>query len=211
MKNNLWILVILVILYFVFKYIVPYGNYILYPVNLIVTFLHEFWHAFFALISWWTVKWIQINSNGSGYTTTAGGIRSLVLMWGYIGSAIFWNILLYIGFKKPKLAENIIYFLALLLIFVSIWWFNSIFSSLILILLALWLFFIAKKTKYDSIILQALGVFSILYIIQDFAIWPSSDLAKFSHILPSFVWMIIWLILVVMITYYNFYLIFKKQ
>jgi len=82
---------------------------------------------------------------------------------------------------------------------------------LILILLALWLFFIAKKTKYDSIILQALGVFSILYIIQDFAVWPSSDLAKFSHIVPSFIWMIIWLILVVAITYYNFYLIFKKQ
>ena len=210
MKNNLWILVILVILYFLLKYFIPYGNYVLYPVNLLVTFLHEFGHAFFALVTGGSVKWIQINSDGSWYTITAGGIRNLVLMWGYIWSAIFWNILLYIWFKKPKLAENIIYFLAWLLVFVAIFWFNSLFSSLILILLAFVLFFLAKKTKYDAVVLQALGLFSILYIIEDFNVWPSSDLASFSTIIPSWIWMWIWLMIVILITWYNLKLIFKK-
>ncbi|MDQ7021981.1 MAG: M50 family metallopeptidase, partial [Candidatus Gracilibacteria bacterium] len=142
---------------------------------------------------------------------TAGGIRDLVLAGGYIGSAIFGNILIYIGFKKttpnPSLkrkgdntSQNIIYFLSGLMVFVAIFWFNSIFSSLILFALAGTLFSLAKYTKYDSLILQFLGISSIIYIIEDFSVGPSSDLSKFSEILPSSVWMIIWLIIVIAIT-----------
>lgn len=32
-----------------------------------VTVLHEFGHVFFALITWWAVKWIHIETNGSWY------------------------------------------------------------------------------------------------------------------------------------------------
>jgi len=210
MKNNFSILAWFVILYFVLKYFIPFWNYIIYPFTLIVTFLHEFWHAFFALITWWQVHWIQINTDWSWYTITSGWIQSLILMWWYIGSAIFWNILLYIGFKKQNWAENIIYLLGASMLFVAIFWFHSFFSSLILILFAILFFFLARKTDYDALILQLLGIFSILYIIQDFAVWPSSDLAKFSAILPKFVWMIIWLIIVLFITWWNLKNIFRK-
>lgn len=209
-KNNVYILIFFILLYFSLRYFIPFWNYIIYPFTLIVTFLHEFWHSFFAIITWWGVKWVQINWDGSGYAITYWWIRSFVLMWWYIGSAIFWNLLLYIWFKKPKLAQNIIYFLSFLMLFVSIFWFNSISSSLILIIFSISLFYLAKKTKYDSLFLQLLWIFSILYIIQDFYVWPSSDLAKFSHILPTSVWMIIWLLIVLVITWYNLKIIFKK-
>lgn len=209
-KNNLYIFIFFILLYFGLKYFIPFWNYIIYPFTLIVTFLHEFWHSFFAIITWWGVKWVQINWDGSGYAITYWWIRSFVLMWWYIGSAIFWNLLLYIWFKKTKLAQNIIYFLSFLMLFVSIFWFNSISSSLILILFSISLFYLAKKTKYDSLFLQLLWIFSILYIIQDFYVWPSSDLAKFSHILPTSVWMIIWLLIVLVITWYNLKIILKK-
>jgi len=210
MKNNVYILIFFTLLYFSSKYFIPFWNYIIYPFTLIVTFLHEFWHSFFAIITWWGVKWVQINWDGSGYTITYWWIRSLVLMGWYIGSAIFWNLLLYIGFKKPKLAENIFYFLSFLMFFVAIFWFNSLFSSLILIIFSLVLFFLAKKTKYDALFLQLLWIFSILYIIQDFYVWPSSDLAKFSHILPTSLWMVIWLLIVLVMTWYNLKVIFKR-
>jgi len=210
MKNKITKLIILVIIYLLLKHYIPYWDKIVYPITLLVTFLHEFGHSFFALISWGSVKSVQINSNWSWYAITAWWIRNLVLMWWYIWSAIFWNILLYIWFKNKKLSEKIIYFLAWLMIFVAIFWFNSIFSSIILILLSGWLFALAKYTSYDSLILQFIGISSIIYIIEDFNIWPSSDLEKFSTFLPTSVWMIIWLILVIIITWYNLKLILKK-
>ena len=211
MKNNLSILVWIIVLYYVLKYLVPLGDYVIYPFTLVVTVLHEFWHAFFALITWWAVKWIHIETNGSWYAITAWWIRSLVLMWGYIGSAIFWNILLYIWFKKPKIADTITYILALLFLFIAIFWFHDILTSLILFVFAISLYFIAKKTDYDSLLLQLIWVFSILYIIEDFNVGPSSDLSKFSTFLPTSVWMIIWLLIVLAITGYNLKLIFKNE
>jgi len=208
--KNIWLLFFFVVLYFLLKYYIPYWNKILYPITLIVTFLHEFWHSFFALITWGSVKSVEINSNWSWLATTAWWIRNIVIMWGYIGSAIFWNILIYIWFKNKKLSEKIIYFLAWLMIFTWVFWFSWFISSIILFLLASLLIFIAKFTKYDSLILQFLWISSILYIIEDFNVWPSSDLSKFSTFLPSSIWMIIWLLIVIAITIFNFRLIFKK-
>ena len=221
MKNKITTLIVLVIAYILLKHYIPYGNIITYPINLLVTFMHEFWHAFFALITGWSVKWLVVNSDWSWVTTTAGWIRNLVVAWWYLGSAIFWNILLYIWFKNTSpspsfvrrgtnLSQNIIYFLSALMIFVAIFWFNWIVSSLIILALAWGLFALAKYTKYDSLVLQFLWVSSIIFIIEDFNVWPSSDLAKFSGILPEVVWMYVWLIIVIIITWWNLRLIFKK-
>jgi len=214
MKKNIIILVSILIIYFALKYIIPYGNYLVYPINLLVTFLHEFWHSFSALITGWWVDSIQINSDWSWYAKIYWWWISIVLMWWYIWSAIFWNLLLYIWTKKEKLSWVVIYILAWLMIFSAIFWFNSIFSSIILFLIALLIIFLAKKTKYDSIILQFLWITSILYIIEDFNVWPSSDISKFSDIfiiVPEFVWMIIWLLLVLFITFLNLKYIFRKH
>jgi hypothetical protein len=56
------------------------------------------------------------------------------------------------------------------------------------------------------LILQFLGITTLLYIIEDFNVWPSSDLEKFTEIfmiVPQFMWMIIWLVLVLWITAWN--------
>ena len=207
------ILIILVLFYFFLKYTIPWGNYIIYPINLIVTFLHEFWHSFFAIITWWSVKSIEINSDWSWYAVTSWWIRSIVLMWWYIWSAIFWNMLLYIWYKKEKYSKSIIYLLSGLMTITWIFLFNSIFSSIILFIISALLFFIAKKTKFNSIVLQFLWVASILFIIEDFNVWPWSDLEKFSDIfiiIPTFLWMYIWLIIVLVITWFNLKYIFNK-
>lgn len=212
-NNKITILLVLIVIYFLLKYYIPYWGYIIYPITLIVTFLHEFGHSFAAIITWGDVKSIQINSDWSGFATTAWWWKSIVLMWWYIWSAIFGNILLYIWLKKEKYAEKVIYFLAGLMIFTWIFWFNSIFSSVILFLIA-WVFILlAKKSNFDSLVLQFLWVATILYIIEDFNVWPSSDLAKFSDIfiiVPQFVWMYLWLIIVIVITWINLKFIFKK-
>ncbi len=212
-KNSLNTIIIIFIIYIIIKFI-PYWNYILYPINLIVTFLHEFWHAFFALITGWSIKSIKINTDWSWLATTIWWIRWLVIIWWYIWSAIFWNILLYYSIIwKNKTAEYISIFLWLLMIFSAIIWFSWIISSLILITIWAFIIFIALKTNYDKIFLWFIGLASLFYIIEDFRVWPSSDLAKFSEIfiiIPQFVWMYIWLFIVLGITFYNLRMLLKK-
>ena len=227
MKNKtLPTLIALIIIYFVLKYFIPFGNYVIYPINLLVTFMHEFGHAFFALITWWSVVELKVNSDWSGVTTTRGGWRIFVLMWGYIGSALFWNILLKIWLQpthNPSLwrrgkikdfSEITLYMLSWVLILVSVFWFSSILSSIILFALAWWLIVLAKYTSYDKIILQFLWVASLLFIIEDFNVWPSSDLSEFSEIfvvIPQSIWMIVWLIIVVVISGLNLKSIFTNK
>jgi len=49
-SNEISLLFGLLIAYLIIK-VLPFGNFLLYPFNLIVTFLHEFGHAFFALLT----------------------------------------------------------------------------------------------------------------------------------------------------------------
>jgi len=213
MRNKIWILVVLIIVYFLFKYTIPYWNYVIYPINLFVTFLHEFWHSLFAIVTGWGVLKLEVNSDGSGLATTSWWIRAFIVMWWYIGSAIFWNILLYIWFKSKKISSSVLYILSWLMVFASIFWFSDFANFLILLILAWILWLLAYKTDYDQLILQFLWVTSILYIIEDFDWWPSSDLANFSEIfiiIPQVIWMYIWLIIVILITGFNLKLIFKK-
>lgn len=208
-------LLVLIAIYFLLKYMVPFGGYIIYPINLLVTFMHEFWHAFFAFITGWHVHEVQVNSDGSWLATTSGGWRSFVLMGGYIWSALFWNLLLRIWLQdKGNLSEKVLYAVSGLLIFVWLLWFSSILSFVILLSLAGLLIVLARYTFYDTVILQFLWVASILFIIEDFNVWPSSDLSKFSEIfiiIPQSIWMIIWLIIVLVISWLNIKsILFKK-
>ena len=215
------ILVILTLIYFSLKYFIIGWEYIVYPITILVTFLHEFWHSFFAVITWWWVKNIQVNPDWSWFATTYWWFRFFVLMWWYIGSAIFWNLLLYIWATKENISKLVILFLWMLMFIISIFYINFTFSwiisSLLLIILAITLVIISFSIKYDTfnrIFLMFIWITSIIYIIEDFNVWPSSDIKKFSEIfifIPEFIWMIIWLIIVILITWYNLKRIFSSE
>lgn len=206
MQKKLLIVIITAILYWIIKNYVPYGGYILYPVTLLVTFFHETGHAFFALLTGGMVDGIQINSDGSGYARIAGGWSLLVLPGGYIGSALWGNLLLYMALYKEKGNRLLIYFMMAILLASAIIWFNSIGTSLLLIGFAALLFWISRQKKsIISNVLIILGTTSLIYIIMDFNGGPSSDLARFTAlipILPAFIWAIVWLGAVLTLTYF---------
>ncbi len=190
-----------------------YGKMILYPIRMLVTFLHEFGHAFGALITGGRVANLEIRPDGSGVCWTAGGSRAIILMGGYIGSAIFGNLLFYIGSRANNtVAKTTTYILAAIMVFVGLVWFTSLFTTGMLLLFAAALFFIANKTNFDSDILLFFGLASILYIIQDFNVGPTSDLAQYAKIfvvVPAFVWMYLWLGVALLLFFYNIRLIFR--
>jgi len=190
------------------------GRVILYPITRLVTFLHEFGHAVGAIITNGSVEGIQINNDGSGYTLTRGGSRAVILMGGYIGSAILGNLLVFIGARYEKWSTNTLKGLAFLMAFTGLFWFNSIYSTGILLIFAFILWMIADRTSFDREILMFLGLASLLYIIQDFKIGPSSDLSAYAEtipLLPAVGWRYVWLSIVVILSLLNLKWILSKK
>ncbi len=214
MKNNTLLRIIgIVALYLVIKFLGgEIGQIILKPINLFVTYLHEFGHAFGALITGGEVVSLVVNEDGSGVTTTRGGSKTVILMGGYIGSAIFGNLLFYIGARKAKMAQFTVYTLATSMAIAAIVWFDSMFTTTFLMVFAVVLFILANKTNLDRDILMFLGIASIIFIVQDFNVGPTSDLIAYAEhlvIFSSNVWMYIWLVIVVLLCLFNFRMILK--
>jgi Peptidase M50B-like len=183
-----------------------FGHLILYPVTLLVTFLHEFGHALGAIITGGKVEGMQINPDGSGYTVSRGGSQAIILMGGYLGSVILGNLLLYIGVRKRQLSQMALYTLAIIMFSASILWFESFVGSGILVGFAVVLYLIANRTNWEQDVLMFFGLATVLYIIQDFNVGPKSDLAMYENtvgIFPSQIWMYIWLGVAVLMTFFN--------
>lgn len=183
------------------------GDLILYPFRILVTILHEFGHAAFALLTGGNVMSVQINPNGSGVTWTSGGMPFFIISGGYIGSAIFGNILLRAGLKYAEWSHYVLNVLLIIMIVIGTIWSPSLTNTLIVGVFAGSIYFIGKlHHEIASWFLIAMGVLSLIHIIEDFNVGPSSDLAQFTAlvpILPYTVWMLVWLAAVVTITWKN--------
>ncbi len=179
------------------------GHKLLVPVTLFVTFLHEFGHAAATILTGGHVTAIQINPDGSGFTQSAGGSGGIILMGGYIGSAIFGNLLFYVGARVRHLAPLLLRLIGILMVISAFFWFHSMTSTVILLLFAAGIYAITRFTNWEDETLMFFGLASVLYIIQDFNVGPSSDLHKYAAIIglfPAKVWMYIWLIIVILLT-----------
>ncbi len=191
-----------------------WGWRILYPIRLFVTFLHEFGHAFGALLTGGTVEYISIHPNTGGVTSTIGGNLAVILMGGYIGSALFGNILFYIGAAKPKWVKPTLGLVIALMLVTGLIWYNSVFTTLVLCGFAGFLFFLGFKTKFGREALMLLGLASIIFILQDTASGPSSDLRAFERemrFIPAQIWMMIWLLIALGLLAFNLRMLFRRE
>ena len=141
--------------------------------------LHEFGHAFFAMISGGHVYSLCVNLDGSGVTTTSGGSSGLLTMGGYIGSALFGNMM--IALSKSYKSNMIFKLLSALMIISAIFWYNNITTTTLLVIYGTVMFIVSVILPRDiqSFLLTFLGVASVIYIIQDFNVGPTSDLQAY--------------------------------
>lgn len=191
-----------------------FGNLVLYPVTLLVAFLHEFGHALGALLTGGSVESMQISADGSGYTVSRGGSRGIILIGGYLGSAALGNILFRIGARHRSITQTTLVALACAMALAGIIWFESFQSTALLTVFGALLFFVARKTDWDQDVLMFLGLAAVLYIIQDFNVGPGSDLAMYEQtvgVFPSRVWMYIWLGLAAVLFYWNLRAVLGKK
>lgn len=198
-KNLLARLLAMVLVYVILKFFGgSFGSLVLYPVTMLVAFLHELGHATGAILTGGSVDGLQINPDGSGYTVTRGGSAGVILIGGYLGSALLGNLLFRIGVKHRTQAQAALLVLAFMMALAGIIWFESFTSTGLLFAFAATLFFVARRTTWDQDALMFLGLATVLYIIQDFDVGPKSDLAMYEQVVGIFpyrVWMYLWLAL----------------
>src|SRR5215204_307030 len=111
-KPQLYLLIVATVLTIVLWFI-PYADYLVYPIRLFVTFIHESSHALVAVLTGGSVKSLTIASDGSGvvYSASSSLVGTLLTSSaGYIGTTVFGVILLYLMRKNiaaPKVLFSI--------------------------------------------------------------------------------------------------------
>lgn len=193
---------------------VPQLDFILYPVRLFVTFVHESGHALAAVLTGGHVGGLAVNANGSGVTFTAGGSRLLILPAGYLGAALFGAVLFYAVNTVP-FPRTISLVLAILVAAVTLLYTSFLSTAWLLglgtalALAGLWRF---ADRSVNLLVLDLLAMLTGLNAVLDLVgvITHSSaamgeilnDAAAFSReftpIIPGIVWAIIWAILAVL-------------
>jgi len=131
---------------------VPYSNYLLYPLRLFVTFIHESGHALAAILSGGSVASLTVHPDGSGVTFTRDAPLWgwLVLSGGYLGTALFGALMLQIGRlgRWRNAGRAALYSIAAaLLVITALWGWHSLFTLVTGLALAALLWAIARYTS----------------------------------------------------------------
>jgi len=101
-KPQVWLLLVATLVT-IALWIIPYGGYVVYPIRLFVTFIHESSHALMAVVTGGAVQSLTIAADGSGLTYSApsgffGGM--LTSSAGYIGTTVAGVLMLYLIRKR---------------------------------------------------------------------------------------------------------------
>lgn len=105
-----WTVLLLVTAAVIFLSWLPYGDMLVYPIRLLVTYIHEGGHAIATIITGGHVQEIVINPDASGHVLSSGGWLPLIATSGYLGSItvgalIIWS--LNNGFQGGKVLAGL--------------------------------------------------------------------------------------------------------
>jgi len=90
---------------------IPALDWLLYPLQLFTTYVHEAGHSLAAILTGGRVDQFVVSLDTSGYARTAGGIRAIVIPAGYLGAALFGSVLFYINNRFPNAARPLAFLL----------------------------------------------------------------------------------------------------
>jgi hypothetical protein len=70
-----------------------------YPLRLFVTLIHELGHGLAAIVTGGSFEHFNVTKSGAGVAYTTGGARVVIIQAGYLGTALFGAVLLYLTNK----------------------------------------------------------------------------------------------------------------
>jgi hypothetical protein len=187
---------------------VPAFDFLLYPLRLFVTFVHEAGHGIAAILTGGQFDRFVVYPNGAGVATTSGGLRAIVLPAGYLGAALFGAALLYLVNSVP-FPKTLALILALLLAGITLLFTELLTTAFLVgagfavVLALLWRF---ADRGLTMLILNVLALVTGLNAVLDIFSLVSSpgvtlgvvsnDAAAFSReiapLIPPVVWALLW-------------------
>jgi hypothetical protein len=188
-------------------------EFILYPLRLFVTYVHESGHGLMSLLTGGRFAGFVVNPDTSGLATTLGGSRALILPAGYLGAAFFGALLFYLVNTRPySRTFSILLGIGLMLLSVL---FTQVLSTAFVVGLLSGLALIALGWKANGavnlLVLDVLAIVTGLNAVLDLldlirfsnaSIGPvMNDAAAFSReiapIVPGAIWALVWALIAV--------------
>jgi hypothetical protein len=77
-------------------------SFVVYPFRLFVTMIHELGHGLSAVLTGGDFLRFEVTKRGAGLAITRGGTRSVVIQAGYLGTALFGGLLLFLANRAQK-------------------------------------------------------------------------------------------------------------
>jgi len=173
---------------------------VVYPIRILVTFLHESSHGLAAVLTGGHIDRITVSSNGSGLCFTRGGWRWVILPAGYLGSMLWGSVILILAFRT-RLEKFVSLALGLCLVFLTVFYVRSWFGFAAGLLIGAAL---ASAGRWlpegaNEALLTCIGSASCLYAVFDIRditrVVGPTDASMFSAEilpLPPAVWAVLW-------------------
>ncbi len=183
-----------------------------YPLKLVVVYLHEIGHGLAALATGGRVLEIQLHQGEGGHCVTVGGNGFLIYSAGYLGSLAFGVTLLLVSTRAPRATGAAALALGLLLAGTALWLvpladnaFGKLFGVLVGALVAA---LAIAPPVWAAVMLRVVAVTSCLYAILDIKSdvldrpgvrSDAVELAEVTHV-PAVVWGILWIVVSIVVT-----------
>ena len=163
---------------------------------------------------------IELSPQMGGTCFTQGGLRTVILPAGYLGSMLFGGIIL-IGASRTKMDKIISIVIGIITVLITLFFVRTVFGIVFGLVfgVAMFLigFFVARRI--NDFILRFIGMTSSLYAIIDIKddlivrTVPGSDAYAMSEIipLPPVVWGVIWIVVALVATFFFFRIAAKGE
>lgn len=201
----------------------PFANYFLYPFKLFVTTVHEACHALVARLTGGNVQMISIAPDESGLTLSAGGIRPLISMAGYLGTAVFGGLLIWWG-KRPAEARFILQMIGTVILALTVFYGGGgIFSFVSMLIIGAGILWVSRKANDAAchMFLLMLAVQTTLNSVLDIQTLFLASVMGAQHSdarnmesmtgVPAIVWSILWGAIALCILTFSLWVSYRPQ
>ncbi|MDD9912529.1 MAG: M50 family metallopeptidase [Alphaproteobacteria bacterium] len=176
-----------------------------YPFQWLETYYHELSHGLAAIITFGFIHRIKLNIDGSGWCSTRGGNRFIILISGYMGAALWGGYLYLAGWALGSQgAVELLYLELALLAITTLLWVRDPVTLLIIATMALVygspILFPALQ-GYVSFLLQFTGIYVMLNairaplnLVDGKHVGDGAALADITYIVPKGIWILFWFV-----------------
>lgn len=173
------------------------------PMKWFNTYFHEISHGIAALITGGSIKYIEINYNGSGVCATVGGVNSVIAFAGYFG-AVLWGMAIYMmAARLNKMAATAFAFFLVTMTGLTIFFFaGNVVTTLILSMIATVILLIELSRdhtvmrlglKFIGLYILVDSIFAPMHLVDGLHRGDGANLEKFTG-LPEVLWVVIWVL-----------------